>query len=483
MMSREPEQRHPEYLLVESTRTETCGVLASLTIINILEHLSSTTTLPIPVYCDNDEAVKRRSQHRSFKSFIKFVDTNYDVTTEIEDMIKSIKTEVQLIHLKGHQDDDKEFEYETAPLSFRMNIDMDASAKLFLKQNQKQLNPNRITPFYTASKIALCIHGNVISKNMEAHIKLHKNGPAVESRLMMKKIVAVEHMNWIQWRGLERAMQRLKTIAKIPISRIIHEKWSTESTIAEWHTECSGICLRCQLQQETHDHVYQCRSTNAKATMEKALKNFRASMKKCATVPMITELLVRIMKEYRMGYEICPTFTAYYSDQIKSLARSVYQKQRQLGPRNLVKGFMIQEWESLQNICVNNRSTAALNIEWSSKVISALWEFSKSIWDGRCARVHEPNSNGTKSLKSTELLRVLETEIAELRKTRLEYDSQQLLRNIDIKKDKAQNHTIYKWLNMLRHRKEEEKRRKQHDQTNRIRARPITNWCDRGRGT
>ena len=348
---------------VESTRAGKCGVLASLTLINILDHLSSTTTLPIPVYCDNDEAVKRRSQHRSFKSFIKFVDTNYDVTTEIEDMIKSIKTEVQLIHLKGHQDDDKEFEYETAPLSFRMNIDMDASAKLFLKQNQKQLNPNRITPFYTASKIALCIHGNVISNNMEAHIKLHKNGPAVESRLMMKKIVAVEHMNWIQWRGLERAMQRLKTIAKIPISRIIHEKWSTESTIAEWYTECSGICLRCQLQQETHDHVYQCRSTNAKATMEKALKNFRASMKKCATVPMITELLVRIMKEYRKGYEICPTFTAYYSDQIKSLARSVYQKQRQLGPRNLVKGFMIQEWESLQNICVYNRSTAASNIE------------------------------------------------------------------------------------------------------------------------
>ena len=62
-------------------------------------------------------------------------------------MIKSIKTEVQLIHLKGHQDDDKEFEYETAPLSVRMNIDMDASAKLFLKQNQKQLNPNCITPF------------------------------------------------------------------------------------------------------------------------------------------------------------------------------------------------------------------------------------------------------------------------------------------------------------------------------------------------
>ena len=56
-----------------------------------------------------------------------------------------------------------------------------------------------------------------------------------------------------------------------------------------------------------------------------------------------------------MGYKMRPMFTGYYSEQIQSLARSVYQKQGQLGPRNLAKGLLIQEWESLQNVCVDKK--------------------------------------------------------------------------------------------------------------------------------
>ena len=67
-----------------------------------------------------------------------------------------------------------------------------------------------------------------------------------------------------------------------------------------------------------------------------------------------------------------------------------------------------------------------------------------------------PEHQWAKKSKTTELIRILQQEVEALRQTRLEYDSQLLLRNIDCKKDKAQNHTIYKWLNMLRHRKEEE---------------------------
>lgn len=222
-------------------------------------------------------------------------------------------------------------------------------------------------------------------------------------------------------------MQRLKTIEKIPVTKIIHEKWSTENEIAKWYQECSGTCLRCNLTQETYDHIYQCRSDQAKSTMENSLSTLHTRLKKHNTVPMITELLVLFLKEYIMGYEMRPPFTAYYRDQIQSLARSVYQKQRQHGPRNLAKGFLIQEWESLQDVCENNRSTNVLNIEWASWVISALWGFSKSIWDETCSKVHGPNTNGQRSLKTKELIRILDQEVEALHQTRLEYDSQQLL--------------------------------------------------------
>ena len=54
---------------------------------------------------------------------------------EIEKMISNIHTTVDLIHLKGHQDDAGDSDYDTAPLSVRLNIDMDDAAKYFLKED------------------------------------------------------------------------------------------------------------------------------------------------------------------------------------------------------------------------------------------------------------------------------------------------------------------------------------------------------------
>ena len=57
---------------------------------------------------------------------------------------------------------------------------------------------------------------------------------------------------------------------------------------------------------------------------------------------MITDLLASIIKEHRMEYEQAPM--AYCSNQIKSLAKSVYDKQRKIGAHALLKGFLIAEW-------------------------------------------------------------------------------------------------------------------------------------------
>ena len=51
-----------------------------------------------------------------------------------------------------------------------------------------------------------------------------------------------------------------------------------------------------------------------------------------------------------------------------------------------------------------------------------------------------------------------------------------------VKRMKKVKHTIYKWLEMLRHQKEAAQQRKQHEDSNRISAQPITRWCDRDSG-
>ena len=75
------------------------------------------------MYCDNSEAVNLRSKLAHLRSFVRFVETNTDLDYEIKTAIMKAGAPIQLVQLKGHQDDQKDFDYDTAPLSVRMNID------------------------------------------------------------------------------------------------------------------------------------------------------------------------------------------------------------------------------------------------------------------------------------------------------------------------------------------------------------------------
>lgn len=172
------------------------------------------------------------NQPGHLKSYIRFVEANADANAEIHSVLRKISAIIHLMHIKGHQDDERGFEYDKAPLSVRTNIDMDEEAKRFLQQDHRRFNPTRITPFYPASWIALTIHNSAVTSNLENHVKLHKNGPKLELRLVNKDILKSTHLPWIQWRGLERAMKRLKTVYKIPVMKIIYDKWFTEATIS-----------------------------------------------------------------------------------------------------------------------------------------------------------------------------------------------------------------------------------------------------------
>ena len=159
------------------------------------------------------------------------------------------------------------------------------------------------------------------------------------------------------------------------------------------------------------------------------------------------------------------------------MASKVESKQRLLGPGAICKGFLITEWEALQNIRSNNNTTVSYNIEWSSRVTQALWTYSKAVWDERCEAINKKNPSTNLSLKTAELLKVIEDDVKFLQDSTSDNDTAQLLHNIDTKKAKAQDGTLYKWLQMLLHRKEELTRRKRNNQIQQPRAQSIRKWC------
>lgn len=92
--------------------------------------------------------------------------------------------------------------------------------------------------------------------------------------------------------------------------------------------------------------------------------------------------------------------------------------------------------------------------------------------------VNKPDPITNLSIKKSDLLTILQQQMPELQQS-TQYDTYHLLRNIEQKEDKAHEKTIYKWLNMLRYRKEEETHQKSHDKMYQHSAQPITRFFPR----
>ena len=277
-------------------------------------------------------------------------------------------------------------------------------------------------------------------------------------------------------------MDRKKSTAKIPISKIFHDKLATSEQIASWYSGIQPTCLRCRATGETQHHLYQCRSQHARLAFDKALREVKGELRKIHTAPIVITQLAGLLEEYRKGHKPPMQSYPFQSEQIRRLARKVYDKQKQIGLHLLPKGMLILEWEALQNSCSNASSTEESNVEWASQVIQIMWNFSQTMWDTRCEKINAPTNGSGPSLKITELRKVLKQELTTLDHAR-NYDTIQLISNIKTKIDTAHETTMYKWLNTIRQRKEEEAGQLSHGRAFTSRARTLNQFFQRPEGT
>ena len=76
-------------------------------------------------------------------AFPRFFRPNVDIKLLLQRLRDDNPKAVQIIpaHIKGHQDNNADFDYDTAPQSVQRNIDMDHLSRAFLQTNQGVLEP------------------------------------------------------------------------------------------------------------------------------------------------------------------------------------------------------------------------------------------------------------------------------------------------------------------------------------------------------
>lgn len=117
---------------------------------------------------------------------MKFCSNNYDIRHEIRNQLPDEAIEVSFCHVKGHNDDD------SAPQPTKINIDMDAQAKVFLKSHPPKLRPHRCAPTYHFQTACLRIQQSNVVGNNNHHIRLNHLGPKMEKRMHHKKILPTQ---------------------------------------------------------------------------------------------------------------------------------------------------------------------------------------------------------------------------------------------------------------------------------------------------
>ena len=180
-----------------SNRAEMCTILALITLLIEIAKLFNITSSSAYIYCDNSEAIRQTPLDQ--QTYYKYTKRDVDLRLSIQELLKNSPINIQFVKVAGHQDNKSDFNYHEASQEVRRNIDMDTSAKRFLKSPPKVYQPVSQSLFFPHQIAQLNING----------IPIH--GPLRESVNRPRKSFGIpaRYLQMIEWESFGIAFKKL----------------------------------------------------------------------------------------------------------------------------------------------------------------------------------------------------------------------------------------------------------------------------------
>ena len=144
-----------------------------------------------------------------------------DVSSHIEGNLPRTK-QVKLTWVKAHQDESPGG--EKLPIAAKMNIEADALAGEYLKQNSGI--PLRNTLHFDSIGVNALSSGVRVTAKHKASIRAHVSGREMRRYLQEKHNWDEEMWECIDWEALEQSMRSTKDELKTGITKFLHWWWN-----------------------------------------------------------------------------------------------------------------------------------------------------------------------------------------------------------------------------------------------------------------
>ena len=377
-----------------STRAEMFGIMASLSMIEYVAKRFNIDDGEVEIYTDSTSSIAKAISRRPLSTKDIFLLDN-DIAFELNERVRKSKVKVKIYHVKGHQDDDTD--YNLLPLEARLNCDMDEKVGRFLDENLEQ---NPTYPIFQSLRYAVKIRGIVTPNRIPDKLIESYNGDAW--RLHAKKRLGInpDVVKKVDWLPLGKFLKQPKL--RGTYVKNLHHELNVMPRCKQWKTAVSGKCPLCKKKKETWQHVLQCKSEHSTRTRNECFGTLRKILSQQHTHPSLQKFFLSCLDRW-LRKKNPKTMVFTHPDEIEAQLQQVFASQEKIGWNAFAQGLLSEEWGKLQGHhykqCQSNtRCTAE---RWSVKVVNGLLEMSRKLWKNRCDVVQAINTDTLDQRKRT----------------------------------------------------------------------------------
>jgi hypothetical protein len=325
-----------------------------------------------------------------------------DYLTAIRELQKSLGKSLKPQWVKGHQDD--QHDYDSLSTEAKLNIDVDTLATNHLLSTA--IKPTQTTPHTPWLRISVEVNGRRYPSQIDAQIRFHIKGSYLKDHLQAR-------MGWTEatWAQIDlhsfgRHFRNLSSPQKVQHMKFVYDLHSTgdrkQKTSRTTPGSAVSTCPCCSIALETTHHLLHCQCNSARA---QSIKTFGISMRKLRDNPY-GRILAELVSQWMRAPNSPPSLSSsrdmrvlpscFHPDYL-TLVQTAISDQTTIGWHNLIKGFFAKSWHVLASSYPPNKRLPPLiqddghhRIQQSLK---ALCQMVLDIWEARNHTLHKIQEN------------------------------------------------------------------------------------------
>ena len=323
----------------------------------------------ITIGCDNIGALDKGLGTQFFPSVQH---KHYDIIWAIHSIRNEFPIEIAFLHVKGHQDDEKN--YQTLDRWGQLNVLADKEAKRQLSWYINNPDYDRdiplITPHWTVS-----IDGDIVTNNIKQSLRDYIHAKNMKSFLCRKGTVSYATYDLVDWDSNGKALNSMTFGERIWVTKFVSGFNGCVKMMLRCKQWESDTCPRCGDCIENNWHVLWCAETQVRAQHYQLTCNIDTWLKENDTHPALHRLIITIFQQGdTTSFSCCAR--GNFDPQIIELAKM----QDQIGVRNVFEGRLSKRWSIVQEsrLRMNVRSSCRSGASWTAGLIRRIYRWGQA---------------------------------------------------------------------------------------------------------